>query len=166
MNWTDAAKERAVEILHGWYLKQVCSSCTFANEPNKNKACQNCAPTHTPDYFGSLNVWRSVWQAIDKLDDHRNCLWEIYFDIYQGLSGGSLAHVNDGTTGIEEFGSGLLLGEPHHHMEAALNTIEIECDKCEDGKQLAPYFGDGFVHERITCHTCHGKGKITGMEAR
>lgn len=99
---------RAIRLLRHYFY---CQYCAFDKVPNKNKACQNCAEAN-PALLTSLDAWRPLWGRMSEAqkDTYTYNLSEVI---------GSFIHMRYWEP------------KPHHHLEAALRTLEVECPECE-----------------------------------
>jgi len=155
---------RAVKLLREYFY---CKTCPIRNELNRNKGCMNCneAPIAL---LTSLDAWRPLWEMMNKLKDRT---------LIRGYSVNltKVLHADESNTNpplifnaqaddtpmpsIEiMFAHQYLLAQPHHHLEAALRTLEVECPECE-----IKYDHKGYITDLPTkpCICANTNGKIT-----
>ena len=151
MNPTDHS-ERACELLVEHFF---CASCPFKDEPNKNKACMNCGHVNIA-LLTSLDAWRPLWKRMDERGLlHVQELMEIV-DPTVRLNEHGMYELITGELYL------LMLAQPHHHLEAALRTLEDTCPDCL-GTMQKPSNPDPSEPGTLDVCTCNN-GKITLYE--
>ena len=131
---TERASELIYEAVTGkcWHKETSSTYNPYGGHVFAKCSCGhkwNAKRNPNPPLSTSLDAWREIWDAMDKKQKHEHWTW--------------LCEVTRGedyppTPLDREFY--IWMSTPLHHLEAAMRSLTVECDKCEDGVILG---GDG-----------------------